>query len=507
MSNSKPSPSFGSKKRTLYSAETLLALVAALALLILSNYLGARHYTRFDLSGVGAFTLSPKTLNVLEELDVDIDVVFLFDPAAAELPFDRDLVESAAGMTRDLLDEYMAVSSRIHKTTLEIHRDLDRVKQLVERYSIRRRNVVLLVSGSRHRIIPIEELARPTAFGFGPQDRRIESFTGEEAMTSGILRLTRESSFRLYWTQGHGEKDPENENKRLAKQLQLDGYELESLDLQAVKQIPEDARIVIINGPRRTFLPQEIELLKSYLLEGGRLFLALEPTVTTGLEAISQWFQVEPRDDLVVHRARQARQGGEGKILLELAADTRVLTNDLAKEHPVTAFLHRRNIGVFLPEARSLTSTTDPLEGDVRVWPLIRSSEESWSESSYREEEVRPDETDPKGPLTLAFAARRYLGPADESGQRPHAQAILIGDSDFTDDRAIEYHGNLDLAQAMISWLAGRERLIEINPRATDQRRIELDEDQRAQMGRLVLVILPLLAFTGGVGVWLIRRR
>ena len=101
-------------------------------------------------------------------------------------------------------------------------------------------------------------------------------------------------------------------------------------------------------------------------LSRGRLLLLLEPRVDAGLVPLARWFQIEARDDLICHRGRGLRRNDSGQVLLEAAADTRVLTGDLANDHPITEFLARRNIGVFLPDARSLKHSTDRSSKDQK---------------------------------------------------------------------------------------------------------------------------------------------
>ena len=70
---------------------------------------------------------------------------------------------------------------------------------------------------------------------------------------------------------------------------------MERLVLVQQKEVPADASILVIAGPRTDFLPGELDALKSYLARGGKILCMIDPpqpcepdTVTglTGLLAV-----------------------------------------------------------------------------------------------------------------------------------------------------------------------------------------------------------------------------
>src|SRR5207253_4520272 len=98
----------------------------------------------------------------------------------------------------------------------------------------------------------------------------------EETMTNGIIRVAGATRRVVYFTDGHGEADIQNQqdakgyaSAKLA--LEQENYEVKLLVL--LEQIPDDASAVVMAGPERPLSPQELQTLDGYLKRGGRLFV------------------------------------------------------------------------------------------------------------------------------------------------------------------------------------------------------------------------------------------
>ena len=58
-------PSFSSARKWSISLNVLVSSLTLLSLVLMVNYLAARHHSRFDWSGTGGIELSPLTQKVL----------------------------------------------------------------------------------------------------------------------------------------------------------------------------------------------------------------------------------------------------------------------------------------------------------------------------------------------------------------------------------------------------------------------------------------------------------
>ena len=80
----------------------------------------------------------------------------------------------------------------------------------------------------------------------------------EAALTNAILKVTRNTKKVVYFVTGHGEPvltDSDRTGYSVAKQaLEEQNYTVQELVLARQLQVPDDAAVVIVAGPRRDFL-------------------------------------------------------------------------------------------------------------------------------------------------------------------------------------------------------------------------------------------------------------
>src|SRR5262245_60482736 len=104
----------------------------------------------------------------------------------------------------------------------------------------------------------------------------------EETITNGIIRVTRPGKKTVYFTEGFGEagtQDPQDPKgfSSLKLALEQENYEVKTLLLPSVEQVPDDASVVVLAGPTRPLTDGAIAALDGYLKRGGRLFAMVGP--------------------------------------------------------------------------------------------------------------------------------------------------------------------------------------------------------------------------------------
>ncbi|MEO1368010.1 MAG: GldG family protein, partial [Acidobacteriota bacterium] len=316
-------------------ATTLSAgVVVVLALFAMVNYLSMRHYERLDITGSKLYTLSEKSKTVLRDLDRDVDLVVLINPGS-ELYVTVD----------ELLDRYVAANpERVTRRDVDAARDLLELQQLIDRYGIERDNVIVVATESDQRVIGAFELATYDYSGaqYG-QPPAIDEFRGEQQITSAILSLVETDKKKLYFTTGHGEPPLEALDLRALSQaqdlLEKDNFEVDTWSPLGADAVPADADAVIIAGPATNFLEPEVELLRRYVADGGRVLAMLDPvfdaqgtsTIRLGLE---DWLAVAVGEEglgavvgelrrRIEHQVRPQVDPELGEPVLEAEADRR----------------------------------------------------------------------------------------------------------------------------------------------------------------------------------------
>ena len=109
---------------------------------------------------------------------------------------------------------------------------------------------------------------------------RVTSDT-EQDLTNGLIKAMSTMERKVYFLQGHGEKEP-NRTERdgysaVSGSLRRDNYMVERLVLAQMKEVPDDATVVLIAGPTTDLLDTEAEAIRRYLARAGKLMVMVDP--------------------------------------------------------------------------------------------------------------------------------------------------------------------------------------------------------------------------------------
>ena len=496
------------KQSIRFAAAGIVGLLLVLALVGMVNWVAARHWARFDWTSSHLYSLSDKTVSLLEDLDQDVDVVVFMTPGSP-------LYDQA----RELLSRYETVSDAIHVSYIDPDREPLKTRQLAEEYGITAANTVVFSVGDRSKYVTSDQMASYDYSGMQMgQAPTLQAFTGEEQFTSAILSLVAPSVPKVYFVTGHGEASLQAAGgpladrglSTLAEALRRENIEVEDTSLLS-GSIPEDADLLAIIGPTHPYTEIEIDLLRDWLSGGGRLLVCLDPLIDpsgvmrqTRLEPLLAEHGVAVHDDLVVDPARKLP-------FYDLSA---VYLTDFPS-HPVTTGLE--GTAVLFLVARSLAPS------DADGWStstVVETSADGWGETDLskllRGEPVDADDVDTPGPAVVGLAAEAEgaeagAEPAEEDAEdtvsaETDARLLVFGDSDFMADAEIVNAGNLALALNGFNWLAAREDSLGIPPRSVEQVSLFLSADQMSTILLVTLVGMPGAAIVVGILVWRRRR-
>jgi len=486
-----------------FSASTLLAI----AIVLMTNYLGFRHYRRFDLTREGLFTLSDKTRAVLRELKTDVDI-YLFMSRS----------EPNFADTHELLKRYQATSRRIRLHVVDPDRAPAEFQVLVQRFGLGQALLenmeigvdvaAVVTAGEKKWSVKRDDLLEWDMSAQDEASSHKVNVKSEQAITGALVEVTSGRPTKLCLTQGHGEWTTEAGADRslepLKTALRHDNLEWEAIDTLGKKTITKGCDAVFVIGPTRAFAKNEAELLAAYLRQGGNLLLALDPVIErdqiqkTGLEEMARGFGVAIDPSLVI----------------ELNRDHLVSSNPI--EFLVTAFGDHRTTRVlqnrarvFMALARSIRSLAGS-EAEI----LLRSSAEAFGEKEIsqiqnQQEQPKSDETDLKGPVSLAVA-KSVLEPSDDSNKKdkPKGRLIVIGDADWLRGELLSSPelANYHLASAWTGWLTERESLIAIPPKEIKGGSVAFTQAGLAGLFFKIIVLMPGVVLIFGIAVWLNRR-
>jgi ABC-type uncharacterized transport system involved in gliding motility auxiliary subunit len=337
----------------------------------------------------------------------------------------------------------------------------------------------------------------------GNREEKIEKRSEEvqeEDLTNAIIKVGRSEAKKVYFVQGHGEKDISDTDRQgyseAKKVMENQGYTVGTVNLASEGKVPADAKLLIIAGATNEPFPQEIQFINDFLNKGsGGLFMLLDPHPAPAFDSFLKGWGVKVDNDLVLDVSGAGRLMGAGpSIPLILSYEN----------HPIT---ERFKAMTFFPLTRSIQPEKSIPTG-LTVETLFKSNENSWGETSLGTREASYDPTkDLKGPLPLAVAATKEIKPSSDKGPAVKARIVVTGTSNFPINAYFPAQGNGNLFLNMVSWLAQDEDLISVRPKPAEDRRIVLSQSQLATLRIFTMFILPGIALVVGFVVVMNRRR
>lgn len=310
----------------------------------------------------------------------------------------------------------------------------------------------------------------------------------EELLTKALRAVSLDRRPRAYFLAGHEEPaladDAPAGLRRFGQALVDDGLEVVPLPLPVVKQIPEDASLVIVVASR-AIPAAEAALLHEHLDEGGRLLVLLEPFEDAGLASLLGSVGIQADDDVVVDRS----------TFSGLVGGPETATGVAYASHPVTQKLG--GAMTHFSRARSLSMNPGtPAEPQ----PLVQTGAEAFGEMTRGPASF--DDADVGGPVTLALAAE--LPPV--AGRAP-GRIVVFGDATFATNQGLGLGANQDLLLNASQWLVGRDDGIVVRPRGRGGNLLLLSPTSRERIAFVLLYGLPVALLCAGLSVSAIRRR
>jgi hypothetical protein len=127
---------------------TLVAVALFAVVVVMVNYVSYRRYWRADWSRSDFYTLSDKTVKLLNSVTNTINVVVFFQPG-----------HSVYEDIENLLREYEYVSDRMRVTWVDPDRDLAQTERLAAKYEVNEANVIVFDVAGRFKYITADDVA------------------------------------------------------------------------------------------------------------------------------------------------------------------------------------------------------------------------------------------------------------------------------------------------------------------------------------------------------------
>lgn len=490
----------------------LIQVLVFAGIVAMVNYLSFRHFKRWDLSRDQKYALSSQTKSLLKSLKKPVKAVVFFSGGSEIAPD-----------VNALLREYEFASDKKFNTEIvDPYRSFTRASELSAKYKFgANENILILDYDGRNKFVNATDMAdydQPDqmAMMMGQVQPKLKAFKGEQAITSALLELTEGKPNKVYFVTGHGEPDLNGQDLKIFNEsLKRQNIQIAPLNLLNVNSVPEDARAVIICGPKYDLSDLEIKLVADFWdQKKGRLFVLLNPYAKT--QRLADWLKAQgvmPQDDRIVKTGKFLsvdQASGSPELKTGTVSQAGFVVQDsgtsITPKDLVTASKSLLGVTQSLALDRSRETTSK-----MKFIPFLQSAEGFWGETDPVESEERPAFFDPAkdhiGPLTIAVAAEKG-GVADRRVKVETSRLVVIGNAELLSNNAYRLAEgiNLDVAVNALNWLLDREELAGIPPKEKKNIALSLNETQLRNLAIAVMAGVPGFVALLGLLNWWQRR-
>ena len=466
---------FATGRSTFFFVSSVAMGVLLLGSLTAVNFIAAKRDKTWDLTKKQIHSLSPQTTSTLSGLKEKVKAVAFI---AAESP--------AYGVWEELFKRYRSQAPEQFDYTFK---DPRKNPDLAGKYQVKEGQLTVVVTRGEgdkesHAAVPA-----PT----------------EQELTQALLKLNQVGEQKVYLTSGHGEwpvepksASPEAAAESLSdlkRSLIQEGYAPEVLSLVGKEEVPRDAALVIVAGPRTPFGAPEVKALRKYLDEGGRLLYFTEPNTDAGEDMAKlladYGFALDPGtlvDDRVFNRTPYFL----------------VSAPPFYKDHELTRPLTERQLNLMFLTARGITVRSEGTLPGVKAEPVITTSPFAWEESLPNDDPQRsPGER--TGNIPLVAASTRSTASA-QNKRFDEARVVVFGDSETLVNAGIRFEANRNLVLNALGWGSNQVSKITLRPPDRDISSLDMDEKLMGKIRFVATDLFPLSLLGVGLAIWFTRR-
>ncbi|MEE9384538.1 MAG: Gldg family protein [Nannocystaceae bacterium] len=488
------------------AAHGLLAALGVAALFPI-NYVATQHNKQWDLRYFKTTEAGSSTLALVENLGDPIAVRVFLPPSSDLEPELRGYFDALEGPTLTVQYLDQAAEPRLSKAL-----------------SVRQNGHIAFTTGDLRLgedADPATDatakpegkaLTRTIRLGGDSLDKARRKLKKLDEEVQKILRELGQGERIAYVTEGHqelvwsGQELPLRKISGFKQILEILGFTVRKLKASGglADEVPDDADLVVVLGPRDAFLESEADALGRYLDRGGALFVGLEPDYEQDKRPIAGG-----DDPLRAHLAR--RMGirmapgvlASEKYIVARArnkSDRMNVVTDRFTSHPASTTLARIGGAFFLPTAGHFDLADDaPAETTV----TIRSLPSTWADLDH-DLEYNADKGEKKASYNVAAASTAKHDKANVDGEVKPWRAVVVADASFASDGALGNPQNQQFVVDSLNWLIGVEAT---SGRVESEEDIRIEHSREEQALWFYGMVLAVPAAIVGLGAMRVRRR
>ena len=444
------------KKGTRFAFFTALAVIIVILINILSSLIPAK-YRRFDTTGQGLFTISKQTEDILHTLSEDISIYHLCTGGIE----DENISE--------LLLKYASFSDKLSVSVIDTSLYPNFYQDFTDEEPSD--NSIIVSGDRRYRVIDFYEIYTASSDEYAYYGY-YDIFNGETELTSAIDYVTSDILPKIYTLEGHSEYTLSDE---LQKEILKQNFDLETLSLNGLTSVPEDADCIMLLSPKRDITDKELAMLTEYENNGGKLVITADYNTedTPVFDKLLGNFGLEIADGIVFEEDSKNHVSSYPYFIYPTIIP-----------HEITDPLISENLHLLFPLALGIKTKNDA-DTSLNIEQLIAPSETSYSKIDINSDNLSKTDDDIEGPFSFGVAV---TGNEDDEGR-----LIMFSTTEFLDSSVNKSvaGANYDLFINSIAWLCSKESGIALRPKNLLPTSVAVSSGSASIMFVLLVIAIP----------------
>jgi len=271
--------------------------------------------------------------------------------------------------------------------------------------------------------------------------------SAKESLVQLVLQLTSRTDQWITFIEGHGEASPFSKNNQDLGQFYQSiknlGWPVAVQNLVKRPRIASNTKILVIAASQKQWLPSEIDSIMRYIYEGGNLLLLREQNDQLPNELLS-YLGISTEIGVLIDW--QGYQSG--------TPHPAVLIVNQFTDHPVNTGIDSL---LAFPWSYALLLDEKAKKEHRKYRKILETHSGVWTEYNSDAAELSFDQAD--GEIRQSFTIGYSL-----QDKQLKQRVIVMGDSSFLSDSAINNYANRQFSLNLISWLASENNEVVSQP-------------------------------------------
>ncbi len=496
------------KYGALATALTALFVAGVVVVNIIVGVLNDRYQWNIDLTSSGLYEIDDKTVEYLNQLNNDIELVVMADEALfAE--------NSMLKVVDETLNRFKAEGNgHITVDYVDMTKDPDAVKKYSQYYNgeIVDGDIVV-AAGKLVRVVSFEDVIKVEQSIDYTTYTQVSNYTfiGEQSLLAAIMGVTdlNPINVALLGKLGdanifHGYESYNYQN--ICDLLEKNNYQCTDVDISADVLDPAKYHMAVLVAPQNDLTQAQIDKLSAFLYNGGSYerkllyFASSFQNDTPNLDAFLETWGISVGDaviyegnDSIAHQTSTA---------LGMLREVPAL---LLTESEYAAKLANKKLPIVAPICRPLELLYESNSGRTTEALLITSDTAYLQPLTTGEDEDPVDKSDAEtGSFIVAALGHQHHAVSEDT----FTSTVAVFGSWMMDVNVAEErsYNNADYFVTVVNTMCGKENVITIAEKSLDTTSITITESQVTTTRNIVVFIIPLLVAVIGLVVYIRRR-